>query len=78
MKLALFFMALTGCKEDCVHMCQKIETWLTDCGLTWEDKFGDQGLASIDDCYDDYAEADDSDDKTCRTRADDYDKKSCW
>ena len=78
MRLALLFVFLTGCKEDCVHMCQRMETWLNECGLTWDDKFSEEGWASIDDCYDDHAESSSKQDATCRTRADKFDKQRCW
>ena len=78
MRFALLFLALTGCKEDCVHMCQRMETWLNECGLTWEDNFSEQDWSSIDDCYDDHAESSSKEDATCRTRAKKYDKQSCW
>lgn len=78
MRIALLIMFLTGCKEDCVHMCQRMETWLDECGLTWDDKFSEEGWSSIDDCYDDHAESGSKQDAKCRTRADKFDKQSCW
>ena len=78
MRTVLLFPTLTGCKEDCVHMCQRMETWLNECGLTWEDKFSDEGWSSIDDCYDAHVEAGSKQDATCRQRANKFDKQSCW
>ena len=55
-----------------------METWLNECGLTWEDKFSDEGWSSIDDCYDAHVEAGSKQDATCRQRANKFDKQSCW
>jgi hypothetical protein len=49
---------LSGCSDPCIEMCQEIEVYLDRCGYGWSTVFGDLGWSSIDDCYEDYWEAD--------------------
>ena len=76
MRLAITLLFLTGCKDDCVEMCQRIENWLNTCGNTWEKTFEEEEWTSIDDCYDEYAESEGQDEKTCANEARDYDKRA--
>jgi len=78
MRLCLLPLLLFGCKEDCVQMCQRIDNWLTECGYTWESTFDEQEWSSIDDCYDDYAEAGSQKEKVCVRRAHEWDQKECY
>lgn len=85
MRPALLLLFLTGCKNDCVDMCQRIENWLNTCGNTWEKTFEDEGWTSINDCYDEYADADGNKSNTCSSEARKYDrwvnqadKKGCY
>jgi len=71
-------LMLMGCKEDCVEMCQRIDSWLNECGYKWDKTFEDEEWTSIDDCYDEYADAGGKQNKTCVTRAKDYDKMECY
>ena len=76
MRSAILFLFLTGCKDDCVEMCQRVENWLNTCGNTWEITFEDEGWTSIEDCYDEYADATAKDNKSCATDAREYDRRS--
>ena len=78
MRLPLLLVLLTGCKDDCVQMCQRIDNWLTECGYSWESTFEDEAWTSIDDCYDHYAEAGTQKEKVCFRRAHEWDLKECY
>ena len=71
-------LTLMGCKEDCVEMCQRIDNWLNECGYTWEKTFEKDDWTSIDDCYDEYADATGKQNKTCTQNAKKYNKKECY
>jgi hypothetical protein len=78
MKLLPALLILAACKNDCVHMCQRMDRWVTECGYSWEATFEDEGWESIDDCYDDHWEAEDSAKKTCKQQAGQWDRKECY
>ncbi len=79
MKHALLAIAmLAGCKRDCVHMCQRIDNWLDECGYSWEVSFEDEGWSSIEDCYNDHWEADQKKEQGCKIRSADWDRRDCY
>ena len=78
MRSSLLLLMLTGCKDDCVQMCQRIDNWLTECGYTWESTFEEEEWTSIDDCYENYTDATSEKEKVCIRRAHEWDAKECY
>jgi len=71
-------LLLAGCKNDCVHMCQRIDGWLDECGYSWEVTFENEGWSSIDDCYDHHWEADQKRERGCKIQSTHWDRKDCY
>ena len=78
MRFAFAALLLTGCKDDCVHMCQRIDGWLDECGYTWEMTFEQDDWTSIDDCYDAHWDSNQKQEQGCKIRAADWDRKDCY
>lgn len=76
--IALVIGAL-GCDDNpCISLCQQYDRWLQDCDATWEDRFGDQGWTSVDDCYDSYQGATEEVRTQCDADADAVIERSCY
>ena len=78
MQILPLLLLFTACQNECVHMCQRMDRWLNECGYSWEAKFEEEGWDSIDDCYDDHWEADDSAERSCTRKAKKWDRESCY
>ena len=78
MQILPLLLLLNGCMNECVHMCQRMDKWLDECGYSWDAKFDDEGWKSIDDCYEDYWEVEKDDERTCSKKAHKWDRKSCY
>ncbi|MEC8193596.1 MAG: hypothetical protein VX127_12725 [Myxococcota bacterium] len=76
--LLLSIALLSGCKSDCIHMCQRIDGWLSECGYTWDATFEKEGWSSIDDCYDEHWESDQKAERGCKIQAADWDRRDCY
>jgi hypothetical protein len=72
------WMALSGCGNACMELCQQHEVYLDECGYGWSTAFADQGWASIEDCYADAEEASEGHEKTCAQDLDQADERSCY
>ena len=78
MRLFPLLLLLTGCKNECIHMCQRMDKWLNECGYSWDAKFQDRGWESIDDCYDDQWDVSEKTERSCAHKAQKWDRKSCY
>ncbi len=74
----LTLLVLAGCKSDCVHMCQRIDSWLDECGYSWAVTFEQEEWSSIDDCYEDHWDANQKQEQGCKIQAADWDQKECY
>ena len=70
-------LSMTACTNDCIHMCQRVDKWLNECGYSWEATFQKEGWASIDDCYDDHWEVKEEKERSCEKQAKRWDREEC-
>ena len=78
MPLLLTLLSLTACKNECIHMCQRVDKWLNGCGYSWEATFEKEGWSSIDDCYDDHWEVEEATERSCQKQAKRWDREECY
>lgn len=71
-------IALTGCRNDCVDLCQQYEVWLDDCGYGWSTAFPDEEWQSIEDCYDTHWDADGGELDQCAQESHNAQDLSCY
>ena len=71
-------LLLGGCSTPCIDMCQQYALYLDRCGYGWSTIFQDEGWTSIDDCYDDWWEAEEAEYGYCSTEIRHYSERSCY
>lgn len=76
---ALPVFLLSGCDDNpCISLCQQYERWIDTCDTTWEARFSDRGWASVDDCYDTYWGADETEQETCQDETEAIWEETCY
>tara|TARA_B110000037_G_C16856525_1_gene398153 strand:+ start:189 stop:437 length:249 start_codon:yes stop_codon:yes gene_type:complete len=78
--ITIFWMTLIlGCSDNpCIDLCQQYELYLDECGYGWSTVFSDEGWVTLDDCYDDYWEADSTVKGTCETDISEIQTLECF
>ena len=70
---------LSGCASNtCIDLCQQYELYLDECGYGWSTVFADEGWVTLDDCYDVYWEAENSEQDSCATEISEVQTKECF
>ena len=76
---SLLFVTISACSSNpCLDMCQEYEVYLEECGYGWSTAFADEGWTTLDDCYDTYWEADDTQQETCDIVVIESKDKACF
>ncbi len=71
-------LLLTACGNPCMDLCQRHEVYLDECGYGWPTGFAEEGWASIEDCYEDQAEASDEERDACAEELSEPEQRSCY
>jgi len=68
-----------GCDDNpCISLCQQYDRWIDTCDTTWSARFDDRGWESVDDCYDAYWGADETQQDTCQEETKAIWEETCY